>query len=137
MRIYVDANIIVTVLNKEYPLFPYAARLLSLCTVSKTKIYTSPICLAIAFYFVKKKHGSKIAKEKIQKLAEHLRIAHCGTEEATNAVSDKKVTDLEDGFEYYSALGVKADYIITEDKNDFYYSIIPVLNTYEFLQKIV
>ena len=137
MRVFVDANIIVTVLNKEYPLFPYAARLLSLCTVSKTKIYTSSICLAIAFYFAEKKHGSKVAKEKIQKLVEHLLIAPCGAEEVRNAVSDKKVIDVEGGFEYYAALGAKADYIVTEDKKDFYFSTIAVLNTHEFLRKLV
>jgi hypothetical protein len=30
MKVFLDANILVTVLNKEYPVFPYAAKLLSL-----------------------------------------------------------------------------------------------------------
>lgn len=33
MKVFIDANILVTVLNKEYPLFPYAAKLLSLSRV--------------------------------------------------------------------------------------------------------
>jgi len=30
MKVFVDANILVSVLNKEYPLFTYSARILSL-----------------------------------------------------------------------------------------------------------
>ena len=55
MRIFVDANILVSVLNNEQPKFRFTARILSLPDFnSKYKLYTSPICLAIAFYFAKK-----------------------------------------------------------------------------------
>jgi predicted nucleic acid-binding protein len=54
MRIFLDANILVSVLNKEYPLFSYSARIISLADNKKFTVYTSPICLAIAFYFAKK-----------------------------------------------------------------------------------
>ena len=30
MKVFVDANILVSVVNKEYPLFPYTSRILSL-----------------------------------------------------------------------------------------------------------
>ncbi len=55
MRIFLDANILVSVLNKEYPVFTYSSRVLSLTANSKFQVYTSPICLAIAFYFLKRK----------------------------------------------------------------------------------
>ena len=54
MRIFLDANILVSVLNKEYPLFSYSARIISLADNKKFTVYTSPICLAIAFYFAEK-----------------------------------------------------------------------------------
>jgi predicted nucleic acid-binding protein len=59
MRIFLDANILVAVLNKEYPVFKYAARIMSLADKPRYKIYTSPICLAIAFYFSEKKVEEK------------------------------------------------------------------------------
>ncbi|HBE43466.1 MAG TPA: hypothetical protein DDW27_20160 [Bacteroidales bacterium] len=51
MNLFIDANIIVAVLNKEYPLFSLAARIMSLQDDKRFSIYTSPLCLAIAFYF--------------------------------------------------------------------------------------
>ena len=59
MKIFLDANILVSVLNKEYPLFTYSARVLSLMDHPKFEVYTSPICLAIAFYFAEKKIFTK------------------------------------------------------------------------------
>jgi predicted nucleic acid-binding protein len=64
MNIFLDANILVSVLNKEYPLFTYSSRILSLIDSKRFRVYTSPICLAIAFYFAEKKCGNKIALQK-------------------------------------------------------------------------
>lgn len=54
MKIFVDANVLVSVLNKEYPLFTHTSRILSLADSAGFQIYTSPVCLAIAFYFAQK-----------------------------------------------------------------------------------
>ena len=65
MRTFLDANILVSVSNKEYPLFRYTSRILSLTDQKGFHLYTSPICLAIAFYFAEKKSGAKNAKNKL------------------------------------------------------------------------
>ena len=49
----------------------------------------------------------------------------------------KKINDFEDGLEYYSAIESNCSYIVTEDKNDFYFSEIPVMNSKTFFEKIV
>jgi predicted nucleic acid-binding protein len=61
MKIFLDANILISVVNKEYPLFSQTARILSLADRKGFQIYTSPICLAIAFYFAEKKYKSVAA----------------------------------------------------------------------------
>ena len=75
MRIFLDANILVSVLNKEYPVFPYSSRVLSLADSKKFMVWTSPICLAIAFYFAEKKSGTVLAKQKIEILVNKINIA--------------------------------------------------------------
>jgi len=65
MKIFLDANILVAVLNKEYPLFSLAARILSMVDDKRFSVYTSPLCLAIAFYFAEKKSGTAAAMKKI------------------------------------------------------------------------
>ncbi len=59
MKVFLDANILVAVLNKEYPLFSSAARNLSLADNSRFDLCTSRLYLAIVFYFSGKKSGIK------------------------------------------------------------------------------
>ena len=135
MRIFLDANILVSVLNKEYPLFTYAARVLSLADNKKFTVYTSPVCLAIAFYFAEKKSGTQLAKQKIKLLSEKISITVVGKTEVLQALENRQVNDFEDGIEYYAALNNKCDVIVTEDTSDFYFSDIKVCRAQNFLME--
>lgn len=136
MRIFLDANVLVSVLNKEYPTFSHSARILSLGDSSKKfKLFTSPICLAIAFYFAEKKSKSALAKQKINMLCQHISIAENEKEGILRTLENKSIHDFEDGLEYYAALKEKCNCIITEDKSDFYFSDIEVLSCKEFTIK--
>ena len=137
MKIFLDANILVSVLNKEYPIFTYSSRVLSLTDSSKYKIYTSPLCLAIAFYFAEKKSGNAGARYKINLLIEKLRFTNVTEKTVLEANKNKKIHDFEDGLQYYSAIESGCKYIITEDLNDFYFSEIEVLNSRQFLENYV
>ncbi len=135
MKIFLDANILVAVLNKEYPLFSDAARILSLGANNNYKIYTSPICLAIAFYFAEKKHGTTTAKQKIKLLANNILITDVGNDTVLAALQNKKVNDFEDSLEYYSAQKSKCTLMITEDVDDFYFADMEVLKSKDFIEK--
>lgn len=133
MRLFIDANVLVSVVNKEYPLFTHASRILSLVDKKEYQLYTSPLCLAIVFYFAQKKN-KRTAKEKIKLLAQHLLIAPITATEVQKAATDKAIHDFEDGMEYHSALAAQCDCIITEDVGDFYFSSIEVVNCADFFK---
>lgn len=135
MKIFLDANILVSVLNKEYPLFTYTSRIMSLADKKKFSLFTSPVCLAIAFYFAEKKYKSISAKKKIQILCEHISIASANKYTVLQSLQNPAINDFEDGLEYYSAVESKCDCIITEDINDFYFSKIEVISSEDFFQK--
>ncbi|QEK51211.1 PIN domain-containing protein [Pedobacter aquae] len=135
MNIFLDANILVSVLNKEYPLFTYSSRILSLANQPKYNLYTSPVCLAIAFYFTEKKSKSALAKQKIETLCEHILIADNTSAAVKNTLLNKKAHDFEDGLEYYAAIEKKCSCIITENKEDFYFAEIEVLSSKEFFNQ--
>src|SRR5690606_9161914 len=136
MNVFLDANILVSVLNKELPLFSFTSRILSL-DPKRFKLFTSPICLAIAFYFSEKKSGAKVAKTKIQLLVQHIEIAEANKNGVLLAAQNKSIDDFEDGLEYYAALHAGCSCIITEDVNDFYFSEVEVLNAEDFLLKYI
>lgn len=135
MKIFLDANILVSVLNKEYPLFTVTSRILSLSDKNNFVLCTSPVCLAIAFYFAEKKFKSTEAKNKIQVLCDHIHITAVNESAVIKTLQAPAINDFEDGLEYYSAVESKCDCIITEDIDDFYFSKIEVLRSEEFFRK--
>jgi len=137
VKIFLDANVLVSVLNKEYPVFSHSARVLSLADNPSYQLCTSTICLAIAFYFAEKKSGAMKAKEKISILISKIDIVESNKKIAMLAATDKQVLDYEDGLEYYSALQSGCKYIITEDLNDFHFSEIGVVTSEQFMTQIV
>ena len=124
MRLFVDANILVATLNKEYPLFTWSSRLLSLQGKENMQIFTSPLCLAIAFYFSSKKSGEKMAREKIGMLLQHIGITSIDEKTTDQAIKNRQIHDFEDGMEYYSAIQHICDCIVTENQKDFYLAIL-------------
>ena len=135
MKIFLDANILVSVLNKEYPLFTFTSRIFSLSGRNNFVLCSSPVSLAIAFYFAEKKFKSAKAKNKIQLLCKHIQITPVNESDVFKTLQNPAINDFEDGLEYYSALENKCDCIITEDIHDFYFSKIEVLRSEEFFKK--
>ena len=134
-RIFLDANILVTVLCNEYPQFTVCARVLSLADDKRFEVYTSPLCLAIAGHFAGKKGGKQLAKKKIALLLEKLKVTNVDGTSAKRTIANKKVHDFEDGLEYYSAVDAKCSCIVTYDRNDFHFSELEVLDARQFLLK--
>ena len=136
MKVFIDANILVAVVNKEYPLFTYASRVLSWVTANRHQPVTTSVSLAITYYFAAKKHGMLSAKERLALMADHLIIADCSKTEVMQAATEKKVRDFEDGMQYFAALNAGCTCIVTENVKDYYFSKIDVLTAKDFLLKM-
>lgn len=136
-RIFLDANILVTVLCNEYPRFGACARVLSLADDKRFEVYTSPLCLAIGAYFAEKKNGKKLARKKIVLLAEKLRVTTMGPKAVERTMADARITDIEDGLQYFSAVDAGCTCIVTYDKRDWSFAKEPVLAPEDFLLKHV
>jgi predicted nucleic acid-binding protein len=137
MTIFLDANVLVAVVNKEYPLYSHAARIVSLAGQKGYEVYTSPMCLAIAFYFAEKKSGTLAAKKKISLLANNLKIAPNLKSGVLQTISNPKISDFEDGLEYNAAYDAGCNIIVTEDTDDFWFSEIEVLDCAGFLNQLI
>ena len=118
-------------------MFTHSSRVLSLSENTKFKLYTSPICLAIAYYFAEKKGGNAQARHKIDVLISKLQITMVNDKTVRDTNLNKKIHDFEDGLQYYSALQSGCKCIVTEDLNDFYFSEIEVLSSRSFLENYV
>jgi len=136
MRIFLDANGLVSIVNQEYPAFPYCARIASLADKPGFHLYTSSLSLGITWYFACKKHGQKMARKKIEILLAHIAVTECGQKEAFAALNLKKADDFEDALQYFSALHAGCEFIITSNQADFYFSEIKVVGPEEFFKHL-
>lgn len=137
MKVLIDANVLISVLNKEYPVFSNSSRILSLAGQRGFELFVTPLTLAIAFYFSTKKSGEVLAKKKLQAVSEHLKIAIVDDAAVKSALANKSIQDFEDGMQYYAAMQVGCECIVTEDAEGFYYSEIEVRNCERFLKTYV
>lgn len=134
MKLFLDANVLISVLNHELPVFTYSSRVLSLNSLnSKYKLYTSPLCLAITYYFASKKCGNNKALEKLKLLGEQLHITSMTQSEVLATTQNKKIKIYEDALQYYSAVNAGFDAIITENVKNSYFSIIGVFDCRDFI----
>ena len=136
MRIFLDANVLVSVFNREYPHYDGCARCLSLAEKNGHELLVSALSLGIAFYFAEKKSGRAAAREKISALLQKVRVSPCGESEAIAAVKEKKADDFEDALQLHSALAAESEIIITNNPSDYHFASIPVRRPEDFLKML-
>lgn len=135
-RVFLDADILISVINREFPAILYTQKILSL-TDYGYHLSTSTLSLAIAFYFAEKRFGNAEANKKIRILMNHLHITDCSEKEAKAAINNIKANDFEDALQYYSAVNAGSEVIVTMDVKGFYYADIPVLTPEKFWDRFV
>ncbi|MEM9856853.1 MAG: twitching motility protein PilT, partial [Bacteroidota bacterium] len=108
--------------------------ILSLVDNSSYQLYTTPLCLAISFYFAAKKSGERIAKSKISLIVSHLLLAVVNEEVTQQTLDNFQGNNFEDGLQYYAAVAADCDLIVTENGQDFYFSKMPVYSCEELLK---
>lgn len=127
-----DINVILDIFLKRDPYYVPAARLFTLIEEKKLQGYLSAQSFPTMFYILSK----ELKREKAMRVLEKLRIVF------RVAAVDEKVIDLslassfkdfEDAVQYYSALHVRADCLITRNKADYRADRLPVMTPEEFL----
>jgi predicted nucleic acid-binding protein len=108
---------------------------LSLTDDKRFEVYTSPLCLAIGAYFAEKKNGKRMARKKIALLAEKLEITTMGPKAVERTMADARISDIEDGLQYFSAVDAGCTCIVTYDKRDWKFASVEVLAPEDFLLK--
>lgn len=130
-----DINFILDIFLKREPFYFSAARLFQKIEDKEVKGYLCALSFSTFFYLLSK----ELIKEKALKTLEKIRIVF------SVAAVDQKVIDLsltadfkdfEDAVQYYSAIQIKADCIITRNKSDYLDKKIPALTPEEFLASL-
>lgn len=132
-KIFVDANIVLDLLEKREEFFVEAQELFTLADKKMVKLYISELTLANVHYLLSKhlKMEARKVLAKFKVLVEVLSVDDKIID--LSLASDFK--DFEDAVQYYTAIENNMEIILTRNKRDFRISDLPVLTAREFLNR--
>ncbi len=126
-----DANVLLDIHLKRKGAYNSSMAAVASAKRQGLKTYLSAVSISIIHYIIERETGRTNAIKIMEKIRMLFDIAPVDAKTVDMAiVSDFK--DFEDALQYYSAIGVKADCIVTGNKKDYKHSAIPVLAPEEF-----
>ncbi len=127
-----DINFVLDIFLKREPFYTAAARLFSMIEDKKIRGFLCALSFPTLFYILAK----ELAASKAIQILEKLRIVF-GVAAVDEKVIDLSLAsgfkDFEDAVQYYSALEIRADCVITRNKTDFQADAVAILSPEEFL----
>jgi predicted nucleic acid-binding protein len=135
MKVLVDTNIIIDILDHREKFFQDSYKLIQLAVQKKLEAFMSAGSVTDVYYIISRSlHDSQKAKEKI--IALTTLVGLCDTTMGDiNTALTLPITDFEDAVIAAAAKREKAEYIITRNKTDFTGSPIPAISPTSFLQQ--
>ena len=133
-KLFLDTNIVMDLLEKREPFCNDAVRLFTKAYNKQVQLFVSPMTYATVSYLLRK-HGSEMVHTLLSNFRQLSRVATTNERVVDDALASNFI-DFEDALQYYSALKVKADAIITRNGDDFENSKIPVMSAKEFLSTV-
>ena len=131
-RIFLDTNIIIDYIGHRAH-FLSASTLMDMGFRGEVELFITNLTIANTLYVLRKEVGLEAAKSYLKKLCLFINIAP-STENETRLAFDTPNPDFEDALQYFSAVAVHADVIITRNEKHFRFSEIPVMDAKTFLE---
>ena len=135
MKLLIDANIILDVLQKREPHYKYSAIIWKLCETHKVTGYVSVLTFMNMVYILRKELTPEKVEETYKALSLIFSFENLTNEDVKNALM-KNQKDFEDAVQIETAERISADFIITRNVKDFMKSPIPAYTPLEFLQRV-
>lgn len=133
-RIFIDTNVVIDLLGNREPFAKDVQILFSKAERQELRLCVSSLSIANAYYALTRTYKIETAKKYLQLFQILVEIIPFD-QKAIDMALQSKFTDLEDGFQYYMALGCQAEIIITRNKKDFKHAQLPVLTATEYLNR--
>ena len=136
MKILVDTNIIIDILEKREPFYHDSYRIIQLGLEGKLELFMSAGSITDVYYIINRSlHNNNKAKEKIFALTNLVSICNTTSDDITNALV-LFMNDFEDAVIASIAKRERANYIVTRNEEDFSGSPVPAINPVQFLQEL-
>lgn len=135
MKLMIDANILIDVLQKREPHFRFSALIWKMCETKQAKGYVSALTFANLVYIMRKELTPKKTEEIISKLLLIFDLTELNAADIQKAAK-MRWSDFEDALQSIAAERVNADYIITRNTADFEESKVAAISPSTFVSEI-
>lgn len=133
--IFADTNVVIDLLEKREPFYKDAVRLFTMAYKRELEIYVSGCTFTTASYLLRK-HSPDEIKRLLGNFRQLARISPIDENVIDRALASD-FDDYEDAVQYYSAISVAADVIVTRNEKDFIgHSELPVMSPKAFLAQL-
>ena len=136
MRLLIDANILVDVLQKRLPHYDYSAQIWNLCANHEVEGIVSSLTFASIVYVMRKHLNAETICQVAEMLTQVFTVADF-TSDAMQAAAQLRWRDYEDAIQAVTAKRLGADYIITRNVKDFTDSPVPFVTPEIFKLQIL
>jgi len=134
MKVLIDTNVIIDILEKREPFFTDSYTIIQLGLQGKLETIMSAGAVTDVYYIISRSiNDANKAREKIVTLAALINICNT-TSDDINAALTLNITDFEDAVVAAIAKREKAEYIVTRNEADFIHSPVPAINPAQFLR---
>lgn len=135
MKLLIDANILLDVLQNREPHVQASSVVWKLCETEKAKGYVSTLAFANLVYIMRKELDPKKIGETLKALSLIFEFADLNASDLTHA-AELEWDDFEDAVQSVTAERVHADYIITRNVRDFAKSKVVAFTPSELIARI-
>ncbi len=132
MNILIDTNVLIDVLKNREPFYPDSASVWALAEKSRVTGYISAISFNNIYYIHSRHTSPRIAKKSLSLLRDIFTTVALDAR-IINQALDSDFKDFEDAIQYFSAVRVDANCIISRNLNHYKKSDIPVMTPTQFL----
>ena len=130
---FLDTNIVIDVLTDRKPFSEFGQKLFDLSLKGEIKLSISSLSYTTIYYYIRKSTGSHKSTITILKELEAIIEPSDVSKEMINKALHSDFSDFEDAVQYFTALFVSCNGIITRNPKDFKSSSLLILSPQEAL----
>ena len=135
MRLLIDGNIILDVLQKREPHYLDSSKIWKMCETDMAEGHILTLTFANLVYVMRRELDAEKISDVFNKMSLIFRFEDLKEADIKNA-ANQKWDDFEDALQAVTAKRIKADYIITRNVRDFLDSKVMALTPSEFLSRL-
>lgn len=132
-KLLIDTNIVIDLLAKREPFYHESALLFSLGDKGLISLSVSALSFANTHYILSRQMTAGEARRILRQFSLLVKVLDLNERIIKLSLNDDTFSDYEDAIQYFSALELHQEVIITRNLKDFKNSKLPVMTAAQFL----